>query len=185
MIGNPENAPVLEAHFRIRVAGAEIEIARSVEHRYIDHIYGEQLRPLAIVPPVGVTIPEQALVFASAAPRKIDIFVKANIAKASGEVYLDAPSGWHIEPATRHFELASVDEQTTASFTITPPSSDARGELHAIATVGGRKISSQHGSHPISAHSDTDALPRLRSEAGSREHPHACKKYRLHRRRGR
>jgi len=146
LIGNPENPPVLEAHFRVRIAGAEIEITRPVEHRYIDHIYGEQLRPLAIVPPVGVAIPEQALVFASAASRKIDVFVKANIAKASGDVYLDAPSGWHIEPATRHFDLASADEQTTASFTITPPSiasdGDARGELHAVATVGGRKISS-------------------------------------------
>lgn len=142
LIGNPENAPVLEAHFRVRIGGAEVEITRPVEHRYIDHIYGEQLRPLAIVPPVGVTIPEQALVFASAAPRKIDVFVKANIAKASGDVYLDAPSGWHIEPATRHFDLASVDEQTTASFTMTPPSSDASGELRAIATVAGRKISS-------------------------------------------
>jgi LmbE family N-acetylglucosaminyl deacetylase len=142
LIGNPENAPVLEAHFRVRLAGTEIEIARPVEHRYIDHIYGEQLRPLAIVPPVGVTIPEQALVFASAAPRKIDVFVKANIAKASGDVYLDAPSGWQIEPATRHFDLASVDEQTTASFTITPPLSDARSELRAVATVAGRKITS-------------------------------------------
>ena len=142
MIGNPENTPVLEAHFRVKIAGTEIEITRAVQHRYIDHIYGEQLRPLAIVPPVGVTVPEQALVFASAAPRKIDVFVKANIPKASGDVYLDTPAGWHIEPATRHFELASVDEQTTASFTITPPSSDARGELRAVATVGGRKISS-------------------------------------------
>jgi LmbE family N-acetylglucosaminyl deacetylase len=142
MIGNPENSPVLEAHFRVRIAGAEIEITRPVEHRFIDHIYGEQLRPLAIVPPVGVTVPEQALVFASAAPRKIDVFVKANIAKASGDVYLDAPAGWHIEPATRHFDLAAVDEQTAASFTITPPSGDARGELRAVATVGGRKISS-------------------------------------------
>ncbi|HEV1285081.1 MAG TPA: hypothetical protein VNU44_07215, partial [Bryobacteraceae bacterium] len=142
LIGDPENAPVLEAHFRVRIPGAEIEITRPVEHRYIDHIYGEQLRPLAIVPPVGVTIPEQALVFASAAPRRIDVFVKANIANASGDVYLDAPSGWHIEPATRHFDLASVDEQTTASFTMSPPSSDASGELRAVATVGGRKITS-------------------------------------------
>ncbi len=142
MIGIPENAPALEAHFRVRIAGAEIEITRPVEHRYIDHIYGEKLRPLAIVPPVGVTIPGQALIFPTAEPRKIDVFVKANTAQASGEVYLDAPSGWQVEPATLRFELASVDEQTAASFTITPPSSDARGELRAIATVGGRKISS-------------------------------------------
>ena len=142
MIGNPESAPVLEAHFRVKIAGTEIEISRPVEHRYIDHIYGEQVRPLAIVPPVGVELPVQALVFGSAAARKIDILVKANIAKASGEVNLEAPAGWHIEPATRHFDLNSVDEQTTASFTITPPSADAQGEVRAVATVGERQISS-------------------------------------------
>ena len=143
MIGNPENPPVLEAHFGVKIAGAEIEIARPVEYRYIDHIYGEQLRPLAIVPPVGVELPVQALVFGSAAARKIDVLVKANIAKASGEVDLEAPAGWHIEPATRHFDLASVDEQTVASFTITPPSADAQGELRAVATVGERQVSSR------------------------------------------
>ncbi len=142
MIGNPESAPVLEAHFRVKIAGTEIEISRPVEHRYIDHIYGEQVRPLAIVPPVGVELPVQALVFGSPTARKIDILVKANIAKASGDVNLEAPTGWQIEPSTRHFDLNSIDEQTTASFTITPPSADAQGEVRAVAMVGERQVSS-------------------------------------------
>ena len=142
LIGNPENAPVLEAHFRIKIAGTEIEIARPVAYRYIDHIYGEVVRPLAIVPPVGIELPVQALVFGSTDARKIDILIKANVAKAVGEVNLDAPSGLHIDPATRHFDLTSVDEQTTASFTITPPSADAQGEIRAVARVGERLITS-------------------------------------------
>jgi hypothetical protein len=143
MIGNPENPPVLDANFRVNVAGAKIEISRPVAYRYVDHIYGEQLRPLAIVPPVGVELPVQALVFGSAAPRRIDILVKANIAKASGEVDLEAPAGWRIEPASRHFDLTAVDEQIAASFTVTPPSADAQGELRAVATVGERRVSSR------------------------------------------
>jgi LmbE family N-acetylglucosaminyl deacetylase len=142
LIGNPENAPVLEAHFRVKIAGAEIEIARPVQHRFIDHVYGEKLRPLAIVPPVGVELPEQALVFGSPTPRKIEVLVKSNIAKASGDLNLDVPQGWHVEPATRRFDLA-LDEQTTASFTITPPSADAHGNIKAVAAVAGREISSR------------------------------------------
>ncbi len=142
MIGIPENPPVLEAHFRVQIDGTEIELTRPVEHRYIDRVYGEKLRPLAIVPPVGVALPEQALVFASAAPRKVDVIVKANVAKASGDVNLDLPEGWRIEPATRHFDLTATDEQTIASFTITPPSADALSEVRAVATVGDRKVSS-------------------------------------------
>jgi LmbE family N-acetylglucosaminyl deacetylase len=142
MIGVPENPPVLEAHFRVKIAGTEIDILRPVEHRYIDRVYGEQIRPLAIVPPVGVGLPEQALVFASADPRRIEVLVKANIAKASGDVSLDAPEGWRIEPFTRHFDLTAIDEQTTASFTITPPTADSHGEVRAVAAVGDRKVSS-------------------------------------------
>jgi len=142
MIGIPENPPVLEAHFRVKIGGTEIELTRPVEHRYIDRVYGEKLRPLAIVPPVGVKLPEQALIFASAAPRRVDVIVKANIAKASGDVKLDVPANWHIEPAARHFDLAAVDEQTTASFTITPPAADALNDVRIVATVGERNISS-------------------------------------------
>jgi len=143
LIGHPENAPVLEAHFRVRVAGMEMELTRPVEHRYVDRVYGELLRPLAVVPPAGVELPQQALVFASNAPRKIELLIKANIAGASGDVTLDVPMGWRFEPASRHFELASVDEQTTAAFTIAPPTSDAAGQIRAVATVNGRKISSR------------------------------------------
>ena len=142
MIGIPENPPVLEAHFRVKIGATEIELTRPVEYRYIDRVYGEKLRPLAIVPPVGVKLPEQALIFASASPRRVDVIVKANVAKASGDVKLEVPANWHIEPATRHFDLAGVDEQTTANFTITPPSADALNDVRIVATVGDRKISS-------------------------------------------
>lgn len=143
LIGNPENAPVLEAHFLVNVAGVEFEVTRPVEHRYIDHIYGEQLRPLAVVPPVGVDLPQHALVFASDAPRKIDVLVKANLAGASGDVGLEVPAGWRIEPPSHHFDLAATDEQTTAGFTITPPAADASGVIRAVATVGGRRVASR------------------------------------------
>jgi hypothetical protein len=92
---------------------------------------------------VGVELPVQALVFGSAAARKIDILVKSNVSKASGDVNLDLPSGWRVEPAARHFDLAAVDEQTVASFTITPPSADAQGEVRAVASIGGRQVSSR------------------------------------------
>ena len=41
MIGNPENPPALEAHFRVKITGTEIEISRPVAYRYVDHLYGE------------------------------------------------------------------------------------------------------------------------------------------------
>jgi hypothetical protein len=140
-IGDPENPPVLEAHFHLRVEGAELELTRPVEYRYVDHIYGELTRPLAVVPPVGIQFSQTSLVFPNTNSRRIEVPVRATTGKSSGDVTLEAPAGWRVEPASQHFELAGADQQSTAIFEVTPPSSDSEAELHAVATIGERKIS--------------------------------------------
>jgi len=146
-IGIPESPPVLEAHFRLRIAGVEIEVARPVQHRYVDRVMAELVRPLAVVPAVSVELSPQPSVFAQVMPRRIDVPVRSNSGKASGDVRLEAPAGWTVEPASRHFELGATDEQTTLSFDLTPPASNSRGVLRAVAQVGSRQISS--GLHTI------------------------------------
>jgi LmbE family N-acetylglucosaminyl deacetylase len=141
-IGNPENRPVMEAHFRLRINGTAIELVRPVQHRYVDRVYGESIRPLAVVPPVALELPEQSLVFPDNKPRRIEVPVRANAGRVAGDVHLEAPEGWRVAPVSRPFELPATDEQTTVVFDLTPPSTDARGELRAVATVGERKISS-------------------------------------------
>jgi len=140
-IGNPDNAAVLQAHFRVNVAGTDIELTRPVERRYVDRVWGELTRPLAIVPPVGVNLAEKALVFSDTKPRRIEVPVKANVAHVAGDVHLEVPAGWTVEPPSRHFELATVDEQATAVFELAPPAEESQGEFHAVAMVGDRRIS--------------------------------------------
>jgi LmbE family N-acetylglucosaminyl deacetylase len=142
LVGNPENAPPLEAHFTLRIAGVDVEITRPVEHRFVDRVLGERVRPLAVVPPVSVEPTDQSLLFATQAPRKFDVPVRSNNGKVSGDVRLELPSGWRAEPAMRHFDLASTDEQTTLSFDIAPPAGDARGKVRAVAQVGNFAVSS-------------------------------------------
>ena len=140
MIGDPENPPVLAAHFRMKIAGAEMELDRPVEYRFVDHIYGERVRPLAIVPQVGIDLTPTALVFPNTNSRRVEVPVRANTSKSAGDVRLDAPDGWRVEPASRHFELSSTGEQWTAVFDVTPPASDAQVQLHATASVGDKQI---------------------------------------------
>ncbi len=60
----------------------------------------------------------------------------------SGELALVAPQGWSVRPASAPFQIAATGGETTVAFTVTPPASAARGQLRAIAKVGGREISS-------------------------------------------
>jgi len=141
-IGLAENAPVLEAHFTVKIAGADIVLTRPVQNRYTDQVYGELVRPLAVAPPVSIDLPEHSLVFADTQPRKIEVPIRSNAGKPSGEARLEVPVGWTVEPAMRHFELGGTGEQITVAFDLTPPAAPARGTVRAVAMVGGRSVSS-------------------------------------------
>jgi hypothetical protein len=148
-IGLPENLPVQEAHFRLQVAGVDLELTRPVQYRYVDRVYGEQVRPFTVIPPVAVSLSEHAIVFGDAKPRRIEVAVRSNGGKVAGDLHLDVPVGWTATPASSHFELASTEEQTNVFFNLAPPAGDSRGvaggdskgKLHAIAQVGTQTVS--------------------------------------------
>jgi LmbE family N-acetylglucosaminyl deacetylase len=140
-IGLPENKPVLTAQFRVQVAGTELELTRPVQYRYVDRVFGEQIRPFTVIPAVAVSLPEHALVFGDAKPRRIEVAVKSNGGKVAGDLRLDVPAGWTADPASSHFELAATEEQTNVFFNLVPPATDSRGKIRAIAQVGTHTIS--------------------------------------------
>ncbi|HSR07872.1 MAG TPA: hypothetical protein VLM42_12030, partial [Bryobacteraceae bacterium] len=121
LVGDPESPAVLSAEFRLQVGGTEITLKRAVERRYVDKVYGELTRPLAIVPPVSVEFGGEALVFPDNQVRQVEIPVKSTTGKALGEIHLEVPAGWKVEPALQRFDLAGADEQTMAEFTLSPP----------------------------------------------------------------
>jgi LmbE family N-acetylglucosaminyl deacetylase len=140
LLGLPENPPALEARFRLKVAGEIVEIARPVEHRYVDRVYGELTRPLAVVPAVAIDFSREPVIFPDTKPRRVDVPVRSANGKLDGELRLEAPAGWRVEPVMRRFELAATDEQATLSFEITPPAAEARGALRVVANVDGRSV---------------------------------------------
>ena len=94
-----------------------------------------------MIPPVAVSLPEHAVVFGDAQPRKIEVTVTSNSGKAAGDLRLELPSGWTAEPASSHFELAATEEQTNVFFNLTPPAGDSQGKIRAIAQVGDQTVS--------------------------------------------
>lgn len=142
LVGLPEPPPFLRARFRIQVGSEEIELVRPVIRRYVDRVQGELTRPLVVVPPVVVRISEPVLIFPDAKAKTVEVMISSNVASASGELKLEAPEGWRVQPAATPFRIAGAGEETTFSFTVSPPSSLMRGEVRAVATVNGKGISS-------------------------------------------
>ena len=141
LVGLADTPPVAHVRVRLLVAGTPIELARPVAYRYASRAEGERTRPLVVVPAVAVNLPQPVAVFPSAAPRAIHVVVETRVDKAVGELRLDAPPGWKVEPAARHFEIAARGEASDLAFTVTPPAGEATASLRAVATVGGREIS--------------------------------------------
>ena len=130
------------AHVRLRFTldGVPFELLRPVHYRYASRAEGERERPLVVVPPAAVNLPESVAIFPSAATRKVHVAVRANIANVAGTLRLDAPAGWKVAPRSLPFQIAVVGEQQEMAFDVTPPAGESVASMRAVATVGGREI---------------------------------------------
>jgi LmbE family N-acetylglucosaminyl deacetylase len=141
LIGRPETPPALQARFLVRLgegdSAQEIEYLRPVHHRYVDPMFGELTRPLVVVPPVTLQLAQRSLIFATSAPKRVDLTLTSHRSKLSGTAALRVPAGWTIQPPSIPFTVAGVNEKLTLHFQVTPPASTQEGTLEAVATVDG------------------------------------------------
>ncbi len=140
LIGLPDTPPVLQVRLRLTIGGTSVELVRAVHHRYADRAEGERVRPLAIVPAAAVNLPDPVTIFPAETPRSVHVAVKANLPNARGELRLDVPAGWRVEPAWQQFHIAAAGEQQELAFTVTPPAAETTAGIKAVATLGGREI---------------------------------------------
>ncbi len=139
LLGLPENPPVSVISVKARVAGEEIVLERTVHHRFVDRADGEQVRPIAVVPAVGVEVSRQVLLFATRDAKPIEVTLTAKLPKTSGTLQLELPGGWTATPASVPFTLNEVNEQRTLKFTVTPNGAAQPGVLRAVATANGNR----------------------------------------------
>ena len=72
---------------------------------------GEQYRTLEIIPEVALILEENLYVFGNDDSRKIGLRVKAGKDAVSGQLQLQTPSGWRVEPSSQSFSLEKKDDE--------------------------------------------------------------------------
>lgn len=141
LIGRPDPLPVLTAIIHLKIAGADIDLVRPVHYRYVDPVRGELMRPIVVVPPVAVDLPERAVLFPNDKDRSIVVQVRSERGKQSGDIKLVLPNGWSELPDTRPFSFADKGDQEEATFLVKPPATSAAPiTFRASAMAGGREI---------------------------------------------
>ncbi|MBC6612220.1 PIG-L family deacetylase [Hymenobacter sp. BT507] len=141
--GEPENPPVATTSFDLSLDGKiPLFFSVPVQYKHTDPVLGERYQPLAVVPPVAVNIAGKAYVFADNQPKTVPVTLLAGKDNVRGNLTLQVPAGWQVEPASVPFELKAKGTEQLVQFQVRPTSStNSEGQLRATATIDGQTYS--------------------------------------------
>lgn len=138
LIGLPETPPLEQLVFELQWGDITIPFTKSIIYKFNDPVDGEVYRPLEVLPEVTASISEKVLIFATEASEIISVIVRAGKDSISGNVSLQHPEGWKVEPAQHPFQLNRNGETQTFNFSVTPPNGQSEGFLKAIVNAEGK-----------------------------------------------
>jgi LmbE family N-acetylglucosaminyl deacetylase len=141
LIGLPENPLAFPVEVVLRVGDQNLSYLVDTKYRAVDPVAGEVRQNLVIAPPVFANLPNSVFVFGDEKPKSIQVRVAASTGAVSGQLRLEAPKGWQIEPASIPVEMKTADAESFATFTIHPPPNPGEGTLRALVNVDGRDYS--------------------------------------------
>lgn len=138
LIGKPETPRAFHSRISLEVNGRALEFSRPVIHRYSEPDKGELYRNFDIVPPVSATFGETVKLFANPHGQQVQVRVKSNAEKVSGEVSLEAPEGWLVSPASHSFALEGRGDEQHFQFSLLPPGESSQGFVRPLMKVGNK-----------------------------------------------
>ena len=138
LIGQPESPVPYHAIFNLEIAGTTLEFERPLVRRFSKPDKGELFEPFVVLPKASVGFQDDVLIFSDDSEKIVPVSVRAAKDAVSGEVSLNAPSGWEISPSTIQVELSKKGETKIVKFNVKPPASENEGTLSATITVDGK-----------------------------------------------
>ena len=123
----------------------ESRLASQVVVPFVDDKGQEQKRVLAVAPEFSVALDpgEQVIPIDGTATTHVKVAVSSNLDGAPrGELRLEAPPGWRVEPNELPVELNKRGESRDYQFNVTPSSlKEGRAQIHTVLETGGKKFS--------------------------------------------
>ena len=136
-VGSPENPDAPAVEFKFLVDGEQVKLERKLEYKYVDPAKGEIYQPVEITPPVTANITAKDYIFNSQQPQTIQVKLKSFKNGVSGNVRLDVPEGWKVNPEGRSFQNTSKGDEWETDFMLTPTVNKPQtATLEAQVTLG-------------------------------------------------
>jgi LmbE family N-acetylglucosaminyl deacetylase len=135
--GRPFEPALLHGVAELEAHGVAFTATAPVQYRYADDIRGELRRAVDVVPAASIALDPPLWVVPSGtanspgrtnAPVSLTARVCSNAARElAGEVSLQVPAHWNVEPAKAAFALRTQGECATSQFQVTAPGGLAQG----------------------------------------------------------
>jgi LmbE family N-acetylglucosaminyl deacetylase len=123
------------------VNGPETEISSPVVAQFVDDKGVERSRTLAIFPAFSVMLEpgQQVIPTAGDGEKRVKVAVSSNLsANINGNLHLEVPTGWGVEPAKLAMEFHKHGEKQEFEFKISPASlKEGRANIRAMFESGG------------------------------------------------
>ncbi len=126
----------LKVDWVVRFGDHQVTVQVPVRFAWVDRVHGERFRPVEVLPPVAVSPRAPVLMLPNGKAQRLDVRVVAHGVARKGVVAVKAPEGWKVD-GEGAFELKEPNAEVDLSFTVTPPSATASGELRLSATLDG------------------------------------------------
>jgi len=157
LIGLPENRPPFPIEVTVRVGDQDMHYLVDTKYRTVDRVIGEVRENLVIAPPVFANLQNSVFVFGDDKAKTVQVRVIAATGPVKGQLRLEAPKGWRIEPSSVAVDLPAAENESFSTFIIHPPANAGEATLRAIVNTDGRdysfareRISYQHiGTHTL------------------------------------
>lgn len=147
----PAPSPLAKVRLGYAYAGERLEIEQPVEYLEADRLKGTRPVPIHLVPPIQLEVtPPLHLVPLTAAgePRTIRLEIRNNSPAAiQGQLELQPPKGWKVEPARAPFALARPGQAAAIPFRVSAASGGlqpGRAAFRAVANLGGAEVTRQY-----------------------------------------
>ncbi|MFA6468877.1 MAG: PIG-L family deacetylase [Bacteroidota bacterium] len=141
LIGIAENPADLSISVTIMVDDVPLTMTVPVQHKWIDDLQGERIRPVNIVPIISLQIAEKNIVWNNAYSKKVAVRIHAFRSAVSGKLSLRSNAGWIISPA-QEFSLEAKGTEQELECIIYRNSDSTSREIYAEALVNGETFRS-------------------------------------------
>ncbi|HWE48188.1 MAG TPA: PIG-L family deacetylase [Bryobacteraceae bacterium] len=141
LIGRADTIPEVLARFDFALGSSAFSVTTPIHYRYGDPARGQIIRPVVVEPPVAIDLPAANVVYPLGSPRDFSVQIRALTANQSGDVRLETPAGWKVQPATAPFSLKESGSSQEVRFRLTPPANTLNGTFKVVAKVSGVEVS--------------------------------------------